>query len=206
MCDGTGDCKISNMIKGVEYITQHADEIDVVNISVETPSPALNRAISASIKAGVTYVVAAGNAGKDASATSPASNPDVISVSAIADSDGKCGGLGPALKSENATDDTFAYFSNFGPTVTMGAPGVYILSTWNNGKYAVDSGTRNPISWTIFAGLCLVCTCDNACSRASSKCNFSKCKSKYNFSKYYLTAKARVLKQSLIGVTTPSES
>ena len=130
------------MIKGVEYITQHADEIDVVNISVETPfSAALNRAISASIKAGVTYIVAAGNAGKDASATSPASNPDVISVSAIADSDGKCGGLGPAIQSENATDDTFAYFSNFGPKVTMAAPGVYILSTWNNGKYAVDSGT-----------------------------------------------------------------
>ena len=95
VCDKAGECKISDMIKGVEYITQHADEIDVVNISVETPFlPALNRAISASIKAGVTYVVAAGNYGQDASTTSPASNPDVITVSAIADSDGKCGGLG----------------------------------------------------------------------------------------------------------------
>ena len=94
VCDKAGECKISDMIKGVEYITEHADEIDVVNISVETPfSPALNRAISASIKAGVTYVVAAGNYGQDASTTSPASNPDVITVSAIADTDGKCGGL-----------------------------------------------------------------------------------------------------------------
>src|SRR6185503_17955118 len=67
VCDGGGECKISNIIKGVEYVTQHADEIDVANISVETPlSPALNRAITASIKAGVTYVVAAGNYGHDA--------------------------------------------------------------------------------------------------------------------------------------------
>jgi subtilisin family serine protease len=142
VCSSNGECKISDMIKGVEYITQHADEIDVVNISVETPlSPALNRAISASIKEGVTYVVAAGNYGHDASTTSPASNPDVITVSAIADSDGKCGGLGPELKANNATDDTFAPFSNFGPSVSIAAPGVSILSTYLDGGYAVDSGT-----------------------------------------------------------------
>jgi subtilisin family serine protease len=142
VCNGMGQCKISDMIKGVEYITQHADEIDVVNISVETLlSPALNRAISASIKAGVTYVVAAGNYGQDASSTSPASNPNVITVSAIADTDGKCGGTGPKLKAENATDDTFARFSNFGPSVSIAAPGVDILSTYLNGGYAVDSGT-----------------------------------------------------------------
>ena len=130
------------MIKGVEYITQHADEIDVVNISVETPfSPALNRAVSASIKAGVTYVVAAGNYGKDASSTSPASNPDAITVSAIADSDGKCGGTGPTIGGGNSTDDSFASFSNFGTSVTIAAPGVSILSTYLNGEYAVDSGT-----------------------------------------------------------------
>jgi subtilisin family serine protease len=130
------------MIKGIEYITQHADEIDVVNISVETPlSPALNRAISASVKAGVTYVVAAGNYGHDASTTSPASDPDVVTVSAIADSDGKCGGTGPALKGQNATDDSFAHFSNFGPSVTIAAPGVDILSTYLKGGYAIDSGT-----------------------------------------------------------------
>jgi subtilisin family serine protease len=142
VCSGDGECKISDMIKGVEYITQHADEIDVVNISVETPlSPALNRAVSASIKAGVTYVVAAGNYGHDASTTSPASNPDAITVSAIADSDGKCGGTGPELQIENATDDTFASFSNFGPSVSIAAPGVAILSTYLDGGYAVDSGT-----------------------------------------------------------------
>ncbi|HJR48916.1 MAG TPA: S8 family serine peptidase, partial [Nitrososphaeraceae archaeon] len=142
VCDSEGQCKISDMIKGIQYVTEHADEIDVANISVETPlSPALNRAISASIKAGVTYIVSAGNYGQDASLTSPASSPDVITVSAIADTDGKCGGEGPAPDLENATDDSFAPFSNFGPSVSIAAPGVSVLSTYLNGEYAVDSGT-----------------------------------------------------------------
>ena len=38
-------------------------------------------------------------------------------------------------------DDTFAYFSNFGPVVKIAAPGVNILSTYNGTGYAVDSGT-----------------------------------------------------------------
>jgi subtilisin family serine protease len=142
VCDSAGECKISDLIKGVAYVTEHADEIDVANISVETPlSPALNRAISGSTKAGVTYVVAAGNYGQDAATTSPASSPDAITVSAIADSDGKCGGVGPAPDLENSTDDTFAPFSNFGPSVSIAAPGVSVLSTYLNGEYAVDSGT-----------------------------------------------------------------
>ncbi|MGE5685409.1 MAG: S8 family serine peptidase, partial [Nitrososphaerota archaeon] len=142
VCDSEGKCKISDMIKGVQYVTEHADEIDVANISVETPlSPALNRAISASIKAGVTFVVAAGNYGQDASLTSPASSPDVITVSAIADTDGKCGGVGPAPDLANSTDDAFAPFSNFGPSVSIAAPGVSVLSTYLDGEYAVDSGT-----------------------------------------------------------------
>ena len=49
--------------------------------------------------------------------------------------------LGPELKANNATDDTFAPFSNFGPSVSIAAPGVSILSTYLDGGYAVDSGT-----------------------------------------------------------------
>ena len=59
------------MINGVQYVTEHANEIDVVNINVETPlSPTLDCAVSASIKAGITYIVSAGNYGHDASTTS----------------------------------------------------------------------------------------------------------------------------------------
>ena len=146
VCDSLGECKITNQIKGVEYAIQHANEIDVLNISVENPnSPALNNIINAAVKAGITVVVSAGNYGKDASATTPANNPNVITVSAIGDSDGVCGAPGPdlTLADDNSTipDDTFAFFSNFGPAVKIAQPGVNILSTYNGTGYAVDSGT-----------------------------------------------------------------
>ena len=146
VCDSGGECKITNQIKGVEYAVEHADEIDVLNISIENPnSPALNGIINAAVKAGIIVVVSAGNYGKDASLTSPANNPNVITVSAIGDSDGVCGAAGPdlVLAGDNATvtDDSFAFFSNFGPVVKIAAPGVNILSTYNGTGYAVDSGT-----------------------------------------------------------------
>jgi subtilisin family serine protease len=84
VCDAAGECKITNQIEGIEYAIQHADEIDVLNISIENPnSPALNSIIDAAVKAGITVVVSAGNYGKDASLTSPANNPNVLTVSAI---------------------------------------------------------------------------------------------------------------------------
>jgi subtilisin family serine protease len=146
VCDASGECKITNQMKGIEYAIKHADEIDVLNISIENPnSPALNSIIDEAVKAGITVVVAAGNYGKDASLTSPANNPNVITVSAIGDSDGVCGAAGPdlVLAGDNATvtDDSFAFFSNFGPVVKIAAPGVNILSTYNGTGYAVDSGT-----------------------------------------------------------------
>ena len=56
-----------------------------------------------------------------------------------------CGGAGPELTSAsgNSTiaDDSFAFFSNYGPAVKIAAPGVSILSTYKGSGYAVDSGT-----------------------------------------------------------------
>jgi subtilisin len=146
VCDGLGECKVTNQIRGVEYAIAHADEIDVLNISIENlNSPALNNVINAAVKAGIIVVVSAGNHGKDALATSPANDPNVLTVSAIADSDGVCGGAGPVLTSasSNSTiaDDSFAFFSNYGPAVKVAAPGVNILSTYKGNGYAVDSGT-----------------------------------------------------------------
>jgi subtilisin family serine protease len=140
VCDKLGNCPVSSQIKGVEYVTEHSDEIDVVNISIENPlSLALDRTINKSIAKGVVYVAAAGNSGRNASLFSPASNPSVITVSAIADSDGKCGGIGrPTFV---GPDDSFANFSNFGDAIDIAAPGVDILSAYNGTEYGVDSGT-----------------------------------------------------------------
>ncbi|HLC24325.1 MAG TPA: S8 family peptidase [Nitrosopumilaceae archaeon] len=139
--DRNGSGSLSNVIKGIDYVTQNAAEIEVANMSLgcECISTSLNSAITNSVAAGVTYVVAAGNSAKDAKTFSPANHPDVIAVSAIADSDGKCGGLGPSTS--YGKDDTLASFSNFGPVVDIAAPGVSIYSTYKNGGYATLSGT-----------------------------------------------------------------
>jgi subtilisin len=137
--DGAG--AISTIIKGIDYITQHASEIDVVNLSFgcECNSPALDAAINSSVQAGLTYTVSAGNDHKDASTFSPANDPNVIAVSAIADSDGKCGGTGGPTNHGN--DDTLADFSNYGKVVSISAPGVNILSTFKDNSYTTLSGT-----------------------------------------------------------------
>ena len=143
VCGNDGICSISDQLKAIEYITNNADIIDIVNYSIENPySKLFEQAISQSIKAGITYVAAAGNFGKNAtSTTSPASNHDVITVSAIGDSDGKCGGLGPLLDGGRMMDDTFGNFSNFGPSIDIAAPGVDILSTFNGTAYGILTGT-----------------------------------------------------------------
>lgn len=137
--DGAG--AISTIIKGIDYVTQHAKEIDVVNLSFgcECNSAALDSAINSSVQAGVTYVAAAGNDHKDDSTFSPAGDPNVISVSAIADSDGKCGGVGRTTN--HGGDDMLADFSNFGKAVSIAAPGVNILSTYRDNSYTTLSGT-----------------------------------------------------------------
>lgn len=141
--DRNGSGRLSDVIKGVDWVTANAATygIKVANMSLgcECTSSALNTAITNSVAAGITYAVAAGNSSKDASTFSPANHPDVITVSAMADADGECGGLGPPTS--YGADDTFATFSNFGALVEIAAPGVDITSTWKDGVYATLSGT-----------------------------------------------------------------
>ena len=139
--DKSGSGWMSWIIGGIDYVTANADQIDVANMSLgcECESNALDSAIANSVAAGVTYVVAAGNSDKDASTFSPANHQDVVTVSAIADSDGKCGGQGSSTN--YGADDTFASFSNYGDAVDIAAPGVSIYSTHMNGGYATYSGT-----------------------------------------------------------------
>ncbi|CAN5886876.1 hypothetical protein BH23THE1_BH23THE1_30130 [soil metagenome] len=70
---------------------------------------------------------------------SPANNPNVITVSAIGDSDGKCGGKGPSTG--YGADDSLASFSNYGPVIDMAAPDTKIYSTYKGNSYATMSGT-----------------------------------------------------------------
>jgi subtilisin family serine protease len=140
VCDDQGSCNLSDQIKGVQYVIDHADEIDVVNMSIENIfSPTLNAVIQEAVKRGITFVVPAGNSFRDAANTSPANSPYVLSVSAMIDTDGFCGGYG--IESFDGQDDEFAWFSNFGKEIDLSAPGVDILSTYYGTEYAIESGT-----------------------------------------------------------------
>jgi subtilisin family serine protease len=106
-------------------------------------------AVNNAVARGVTVVVAAGNDADEAVFYTPANCRDSLTVTALADSDGAPGGLGPSLtvSGQPEVDDTFAQtfsnFSQFGwdmngdglftiedhPIVDLMAPGVAILST-----------------------------------------------------------------------------
>lgn len=136
--DNTGTGSLSSVIQGLDYVSSHANEIDVADMSFgcqDCASQALNTAISNAVAAGVTLVAAAGNEAKDASTFSPANHPDVIAVSAISDTDGTCGGKG------GPGDDIFAGFSNYGSAIDLAAPGVNIQSTYKGGSYSSGTGT-----------------------------------------------------------------
>jgi len=138
----SGSGYTSWIIAGIDYVTANAAQIEVANMSLgcECQSAAQDEAIAKSVAAGVTYVVAAGNSDKDSVTFSPANHPDVITISALADFDGKAGALGTSTCRADE-DDTLANFSNFGKSVEIAAPGVCILSTWFDGEYNTISGT-----------------------------------------------------------------
>ena len=82
-----------------------------------------------------------GNSSSSSEQLVPAVFDEVITVSALTDLDGEPGGLGGCLLLFIFCDDEFAYFSNFGPSVDVIAPGDPILSTVPGGGYGEKSGT-----------------------------------------------------------------
>jgi len=135
------------ILGGIDYVTAHAGEIEVANMSLgfSGTSAILDDALTTAVAAGVVYVVAAGNDRVDVSQVSPGGHPDVITVSALADFDGAPGGLtddtvGFSSCTEDR-DDSFACFSNHGTGVDIMAPGVRIESTWPGGVTYSISGT-----------------------------------------------------------------
>jgi subtilisin len=145
--NNAGSGSFASVICGIDWVTARAATIEVANMSLSgggrdtgCNGDPFHAAICASVKAGITYAVAAGNQSVDAATRVPASYDEVITVSALADFDGQPGGLGsPTCRTDE--DDTFANFSNFGADIDLIAPGVCILSTWKNRSYNTISGT-----------------------------------------------------------------
>jgi peptidoglycan hydrolase-like protein with peptidoglycan-binding domain len=149
--NGNGDD--SDILEGLNYVAQHAKEIEVANLSLGHAGFSFPYLVATTILAlrGVVVVVAAGNDNIDANSFTPASTPAVITVSAITDSDGKCGGAGPAITAPRKhwfqprnirnPDDFFRSSSNYGSVIDLAAPGSEINSTNNTGGYSTASGT-----------------------------------------------------------------
>jgi len=144
--NSSGAGTISSIIRGLDWVTAHSDTIDVVNMSIGADgfSQAFYDAVQGAVDNGVAFAVAAGNEDVNANQSSPASFDNVLTVSALADFDGRAGGLGsPTCRSDQ--DDTLADFSNWG-AVDIAAPGTCIASTLPRymtayGGYGVVSGT-----------------------------------------------------------------
>lgn len=160
--DAAGNGLLSWYVCGLDWLATQRDPIDptrplieVANMSVAKPGTddgncgntngdVMHQAICRVVDAGVTVVAAAGNNGFNASRMRPASYNEVITVSALFDSDGKPGGLGGNLCFSWGTwdrDDTFADFSNYGPDVDLIAPGKCTWSTLPGNRYGFMSGT-----------------------------------------------------------------
>lgn len=140
--DGSGF--LSDVIEGIDYVTANAADIEVANMSLggTGTSDAFRTAIANSVNAGVVYVVAAGNSGKDVYGDDgvfgtsddiiPAAYPEVAAISAFSDTDGQPGGNGPLswwggddINSDgvdDGEDDSFAFFSNFSASVVADNP------------------------------------------------------------------------------------
>ena len=156
------------LLCGIEWVTSTRydndpkNDIDVANLSLggvgtddgncgKSDNDVLHQAICKSVEAGVTYVVAAGNEHEDASSLIPAAYSEVITVSAVADADGRSGGEGgsPACRADE--DDTLADFSNYGTVVDIAAPGVCIFSTMPKDAEIGDGSGYGTLTGTSFA-------------------------------------------------------
>jgi subtilisin family serine protease len=143
----------SDLISGLDYVAQHADEISVVNASITiipggaSSFTAIQQAVRAIVNRGIVFVACVGNNAVDVTGGDlifgngndflPAALPEVMAVSGM-----------------DCSDDTFAPFSNFsfhsnivryvdspGLAIDVSAPAVKILSTYRGGDYAIMTGT-----------------------------------------------------------------
>ncbi len=161
--NSNGEGSTASVICGIDWVAANAASlgIKVSNMSLGGVSDAVgscgstsdpqHQAICNATAAGVHFVVAAGNSAYDFDFASepdvPASYPQVLTVTAMSDSDGLPGatGGGPSCWSDQP-DDGPADFSNFAATEagaahTIAAPGVCINSTVPGGGYGLSSGT-----------------------------------------------------------------
>jgi len=133
-CGGSGSWE--GVIAGVNWVAQQyaqRKKPSVANMSLGGGLfQALNNAVDAAVRQGVTFAIAAGNNNGDACLTSPASTPSAITV-----------GSTDVANNGGFQQDIRSSFSNWGKCTDVFAPGSMITSAWIGNPTAVRtiSGT-----------------------------------------------------------------
>ncbi|MGC0379611.1 S8 family peptidase [Streptomyces sp. SAI-229] len=124
--DDNGSGTTAGVIAGIDWVTANHSGPSVANLSLGGgASTTLDTAVRNSIASGVTYAVAAGNSGANASSYSPARVTEAITVGATTRTDAR------------------ASYSNYGSVLDVFAPGSSITAGWHTGDTATNtiSGT-----------------------------------------------------------------
>ncbi|MFD5428780.1 S8 family serine peptidase [Streptomyces sp. NPDC127084] len=142
--DDEGSGTTEQVVAGIDWVTQNAVKPAVVNMSLGGGADtAIDTAVSNSIAAGITYVVAAGNDGANASSYSPARVAAAITVGSTTSSDAR------------------SSFSNYGSSLDIFAPGSSITSAWNTGDSATSTISGTSMASPHVAGAAAVYLADN---------------------------------------------
>ncbi len=128
--DASGRGHSGGIADGIRYAAAMGARVINLSLQYPDPDPRVDAAIADAAAANALVVAAAGNDGRDIDVrpTYPAAipAPNLVGVAATVPDDGR----------------DIASFSNFGSlTIQLAAPGEAILSTFNDGGYAFESGT-----------------------------------------------------------------
>jgi subtilisin family serine protease len=163
--NGNGNGFWSWVICGLDRVAQMREpgdpgtpRVEVVNMSLAASgwddgncglsnADLLHQAVCRLADKGVTMVAAAGNSSRDAAGYVPGAYDELITVSAMADwngashASGAPSGSPPSGCTRNYADDSFAFFSNYGPDVDLIAPGTCVRSTLPVDRLGLMTGT-----------------------------------------------------------------
>jgi subtilisin len=158
----TGGGTLSQILCGINWLAGHAAALNIKVANMSLAGAGVNdnncgnsnkdvehQAICAATAAGVTFVASAGNGGKNFANYIPAGYPEVLTVTAMTDTDGLAGGLaGAASCDTHQMDDTYGTYSNYASPASpsdqahaVAAPGTCVMSDGLGGKTSTYEGT-----------------------------------------------------------------
>lgn len=153
--DENGYSSYEKVVQGIQWVIENKDNYDikVMNLSLVSPAEVpywvdpLNQAVMQAWAAGITVVVAAGNAGPEPMSISvPGNNPYVITVGAFTDN----------FTPDDWSDDYLTPFSSAGPTMDaftkpdVLAPGAHMVSTMSKHSTLAEGHPESSLSHKYF--------------------------------------------------------